>query len=85
MLHCYWMKRSYYPFNLFFIKLATDVGQTQKSVIGSLARQVSLQQLYVEEQTRANGDSGLKLTRLGQVGSRSYYSNTYVGMSEHRP
>ena len=46
----------------------------------ALARQVSQQQLYVEEMTRSHGDSGLKLTRLTRTGSKPYFSTTFVGM-----
>ena len=53
---------------------------TQSQVIASLARQVSQQQLYVEEMTRSAGDSGLKLTRLTRSGSKSYFSTSYAGM-----
>ena len=45
----------------------------------ALARQVSQQQLHVEEATRSHGDSGLKITRLTRTGSKSYFSTTFSG------
>ena len=45
----------------------------------ALARQVSQQQLYVEEMTRSHGDSGLKLTRLTRTGSKPYFATSFVG------
>ncbi|KAF6017626.1 hypothetical protein EB796_024052 [Bugula neritina] len=50
----------------------------QKNVIVSLARQVSQQQLYVEELARSSGDSGLKLIRLSRTGSKPYFSTSFT-------
>lgn len=46
-----------------------------------LSIQLMMQQFYVEEQTRANGDSGLKRIRSGRHGLRPYQSASYVASS----
>lgn len=64
-----------------FLDLKTQIVKllkTQKDVIASLARQVSQQQLHVEEMTRSSGDSGLKLIRLTRSGSKPYQSTSYA-------
>ena len=50
-----------------------------QDVVGSLARQISMQQFYVEEISRSTGDSGLKQSRLTHTGTRSYHSTSYSG------
>ena len=45
--------------------------------LARVARQLMLQQLYVEERTRSEGDSGLKTIRLRQIGEKSYQSETH--------
>lgn len=44
--------------------------------IGKLSRQVMLQQLFIEEKTRSEGDSGLKQTRILNDGSKPYHFPT---------
>lgn len=62
-----------------FNSLVDKMQKTQAAQLKALARQVSLQQLYVEEMTRASGDSGLKITRMSKTGSKPYFSNTFAG------
>ena len=56
--------------------------EMQQDAMKALARQVSLQQLHVEEATRSHGDSGLKITRLARTGSKSYFSTTFSGTQQ---
>ena len=53
--------------------------QAYKDAVASLARQVSMQQFYVEEVSRASGDSGIKQTRLTHTGTKSYHTTSYSG------
>ncbi|KAL9989562.1 hypothetical protein ACROYT_G004124 [Oculina patagonica] len=48
-----------------------------RQILGALSRQVMLQQLFVEERIRSEGDSGVKQVRLGREGTRNYYSDTH--------
>ncbi|XP_067932658.1 uncharacterized protein [Watersipora subatra] len=48
-----------------------------RQVITSLARQIGMQQFYVEEITRASGDSGLKQARVTHTGTRTYHTTSY--------
>ena len=57
-------------------KPSDDVDRLNGS-LARVARQLMLQQLYVEERTRSEGDSGLKTVRLRQVGAKSYHSETH--------
>jgi len=45
--------------------------------VNSLARQMMMQQLFVEERIRSDGDSGIKQTRHSRDGTKSYFSTTY--------
>ena len=49
--------------------------------LARVARQLMLQQLYIEERTRSEGDSGLKTIRLRQIGTKSYQSETHSSSS----
>ena len=48
-----------------------------KQNMNTMFRQLMLQQLHTEEQTRANGDSGLKQIRTRNQGTRPYYSASH--------
>ena len=50
-----------------------DVEQMQSS-LAQIGRQLMLQQLFLEERIRSDGDSGLKTIRLNNVGPRPYYA-----------
>ena len=52
-----------------------------KNSVKTLAEQLMMQQFYVEEQTRSNGDSGLKRVRSGRHGFRPYHSASHVDTS----
>lgn len=56
-----------------FKHLETSVKQT----LGGLARQMMLQQLFVEERVRSDGSSGVKQIRNNGGGSRPYHFNTF--------
>ena len=51
-----------------------DMKQMQSSS-AQIGRQLMLQQLFLEERIRSDGDSGLKTTRLNNVGPRPYYAD----------
>ena len=57
-------------------KLAAE-SKSLRNILGALSRQVMLQQLFVEERIRSDGDSGVKQVRLGHDGTRNYYSETH--------
>ena len=65
--------------------LADDLKQSQteskkvNSKLGALTRQMMLQQLFIEERLRSEGESGVKQTRNGAGGTKSYYHNSHVG------
>ncbi|XP_045189240.2 uncharacterized protein LOC123546767 [Mercenaria mercenaria] len=48
-----------------------------KQTVSGLARQMMLQQLFVEERVRSDGSSGVKQIRNNGGGSRPYHYNTY--------
>ena len=50
-----------------------DVQQMQSS-LAQIGRQLMLQQLFLEERVRSDGDSGLKTIRLNNIGPRPYYA-----------
>ena len=50
-----------------------DVEQMQSS-LAQIGRQLMLQQLFLEERIRSDGDSGLKIIRLNSIGSRPYHA-----------
>ena len=49
------------------------------SKLAALTRQMMLQQLFIEERLRSEGQSGVKQTRNGVGGTKSYYHNSHVG------
>ena len=57
-------------------KLAAEMESFRK-ILGALSRQVMLQQMFVEERIRSDGDSGVKQVRLGNEGTRNYFSDTH--------
>ncbi|XP_031572211.1 uncharacterized protein LOC116306318 [Actinia tenebrosa] len=62
-------------------RLTESVASLKKSVkntIGTLARQMMLQQLFVEERIRSDGASGVKQIRQSHTGTRNYYSQTHT-------
>ncbi|CAH1779556.1 unnamed protein product, partial [Owenia fusiformis] len=68
-------------FLLLTFAICTYLGQGENDAsvqIGMLARQLMLQQFYVEERIRSDGHSGVKQTRYMATGTKSYYSNTHV-------
>ena len=50
-----------------------DVQQMQSS-LAQIGRQLMLQQLFLEERIRSDGDSGIKTIRLNNIGPRPYYA-----------
>ena len=52
-----------------------------ENTVRTLAMQLMAQQFYVEEQTRSNGNSGLKHVRSGRHGTRPYQSASHVAAS----
>ncbi|XP_078349920.1 uncharacterized protein LOC144634770 [Oculina patagonica] len=48
-----------------------------RQILGALSRQVMLQQLFVEERIRSEGDSGVKQVRLSREGTRNYYTENH--------
>lgn len=60
-----------------FKQFQTSVKQT----ISGLARQMMLQQLFVEERVRSDGSSGVKQIRSNGGGSRPYHYNTFSSNS----
>lgn len=52
-----------------------------EKVVGGLARQIMLQQFYVEERIRSEGSSGLKQIRLGLSNYNSETHNGYNGVA----
>jgi hypothetical protein len=62
-------------------KLAETVANLTKSVkktIGTMARQMMLQQLFVEERIRSDADSGVKQIRHFREGTRNYFAATHT-------
>ena len=51
--------------------------ESLRTIVGALSRQVMLQQLFVEERIRSDGDSGVKQVRLNNDGTCSYFSETH--------
>ncbi|KAI0210863.1 hypothetical protein LSAT2_004357 [Lamellibrachia satsuma] len=52
---------------------------TSDEVLQTLGRQLILQQLFVEERIRSEGDSGIKQIRHRTQGTRPYFSETHTG------
>ncbi|XP_060067958.1 uncharacterized protein LOC132548153 [Ylistrum balloti] len=61
----------------------SDKGRIQKleNELEALTRQVMLQQLFVEERIRSDGDSGVKQLRHSHDGTAPYISESYTGRS----
>ena len=53
-------------------------GRARKKRVVMLAKQLSRQQFYVEEQARADGHSGLKVTRLRGEGTKPYHATSHT-------
>ncbi|KAK2171221.1 hypothetical protein NP493_1090g00063 [Ridgeia piscesae] len=58
-----------------------DEVSTLKSRVATLARQLVMQQLFVEERVRSDGDSGIKQVRHHYEGTRPYHSASHTGTS----
>ena len=56
--------------------LAAEI-KSLRNTLGALSRQVMLQQLFVEERIRSDGDSGVKQVRLANDGTRNYFSEAH--------
>ena len=54
------------------IRTDTDVDEL-RGTVGQLARQVMLQQLFLEERIRSDGDSGIKQCRINNEGTKTYH------------
>ncbi|XP_033736305.1 uncharacterized protein LOC117324510 [Pecten maximus] len=52
-----------------------------KNTMQTLARQLMLQQLFVEERIRSDGDSGVKQIRVVNKGTRSFFSDSITQRS----
>ena len=63
------------------IKLNKDKIDSLQNTIAAVARQLMLQQLFVEERIRSEGHSGLKQVRLNRLGTRPYHGDAHVGSS----
>lgn len=48
-----------------------------RQILGALSRQVMMQQMFVEERIRSDGDSGVKQVRVSRSGSRNYFSEAH--------
>ncbi|XP_048585291.1 uncharacterized protein LOC116604390 [Nematostella vectensis] len=51
-----------------------------KNTMSAMARQMMLQQLFIEERIRSEAQSGVKQVRHNREGTRNYYSNTHSGL-----
>ena len=51
--------------------------ESLRKIVGSLSRQIMLQQMFVEERIRSDGDSGVKQVRLSNEGTRNYLADTH--------
>ncbi|GFO49846.1 hypothetical protein PoB_007635100 [Plakobranchus ocellatus] len=59
-----------------------------EGILHGLSRQVMLQQFFLEEKVRSDGNSGLKTTRLTKDGTRNFYQpaiidRSYLAMHDH--
>ena len=52
--------------------------ETTRKTVSALARQMMLQQLFVEERIRSEGYSGVKQIRLSREGTRNYYGQSHT-------
>jgi len=66
-------------FSLVFVGSAVigENVQSYKNIIDSLTRQLMMQELYMEEKTRSEQDSGVKQVRLTHLGTQPYHSQSY--------
>jgi len=55
--------------------------KSSEALAKSLARQVSTQQLYIEETTRSDGHSGIKRNRGGRTGTKAYFGASVISGS----
>jgi hypothetical protein len=61
------------------LKQSKEESKKVNTRLGALTRQMMLQQLFVEERLRSEGQSGVKQTRNGVDGTKSYQHNSHVG------
>lgn len=61
------------------LKKSNDYADRITKQMGVLSRQVMLQQSFVEERLRSEGQSGIKQIRNGAGGTKSYHSASHVG------
>lgn len=54
------------------IRTDTDVDEL-RGTVEQLARQGMLQQLFLEERIRSDGDSGIKQCRINNEGTKTYH------------
>ena len=63
--------------------------ESLRKIVGALSRQIMLQQMFVEERIRSDGDSGVKQVRFSNEGTRNYLADTHgnsrrlMAMHEH--
>ena len=71
-----------------FVNITKEV-KSFHNFMGAMSRQVMLQQMFVEERIRSDGDSGVKQVRHNQQGTKIYHSaghsnaNRLVSIHEH--
>ncbi|KAK2160923.1 hypothetical protein NP493_1609g00081 [Ridgeia piscesae] len=76
------LKAAYEAYTMKAIESTTgDEVAALKSRVATLARQLVMQQLFVEERVRSDGDSGIKQVRHYYEGTRPYHSESHTGMS----
>ena len=51
--------------------------ESLRKIVGALSRQVMLQQMFVEERIRSDGDSGVKQVRHNNEGTRNFFADTH--------
>lgn len=74
------LKDAYEAYTMMAIESTTGVEvATLKSRVATLARQLVMQQLFVEERVRSDGDSGIKQVRHHFEGTRPYHSASHTG------
>ncbi|XP_028411763.1 uncharacterized protein LOC114534508 [Dendronephthya gigantea] len=61
------------------LKSSKEDSKKLNTRLGALTRQMMLQQLFIEERLRSEGQSGVKQTRNGKGGTKSYYHNSHGG------
>jgi ElaB/YqjD/DUF883 family membrane-anchored ribosome-binding protein len=61
------------------LKVSKDESKKVNAQLGALTRQMMLQQLFIEERLRSEGQSGVKQTRNAVGGTKSYHQNSHVG------